>query len=596
MGKPKIRFKGYTEDWEQRKFDDLADYKKGPFGSALKKDMFVPKSDMTVKVYEQQNAINKDWHLERYFITEEYANKLSGFRVEGGDIIVSCAGTIGETYEIPLDAEPGIINQALMRIKVKESIVNKKMFNILFTNMINDFTRVHSNGSAIKNIPPFSDLKPMVVFVPKMDEQNKISSYFSNLDHLITLHQRKCDETKKLKKCMLQKMFPKEGEKVPEIRFSGFTGDWKQRKLGEVFEQTTNFVNPDKGEIELWSLTVEDGLTPKSERYNREFLVKKNANFKKVRPGDIVYNPMNMTLGAVGYNGMLKNVAVSGYYITMFVKTGYDSYYINTWLKSPQALSLYKTFATGSLIEKQRVQFSTLSIIPTVFPEYEEQKRIGCYFNNLDSLITFHHRKLNILNKICRYAWEQRKVLDLLIQPITDGPHETPKLVEKGVPFISVDAIVDNKIDFNRKRGNISEEYDELCCKKYKPQFHDVYLVKSGSTVGKVAIVETTDRFNIWSPLAAMRCGEKTYPYFLYDLLQTKDLQAQVADKASNGTQPNLSMRELEKFPVSVPSNLEEQKKIGDYFRSLDHLITLHQQKCKQLQIIRKFMLKNMFL
>ncbi|MCB6934664.1 restriction endonuclease subunit S [Anaerobutyricum hallii] len=366
--------------------------------------------------------------------------------------------------------------------------------------------------------------------------------------------------------------------------------------MGEVFEQTTNFVNPDKGEIELWSLTVEDGLTPKSERYNREFLVKKNANFKKVRPGDIVYNPMNMTLGAVGYNGMLKNVAVSGYYITMFVKTGYDSYYINTWLKSPQALSLYKTFATGSLIEKQRVQFSTLSIIPTVFPEYEEQKRIGCYFNNLDSLITFHHRKLNILNKICRYAWEQRKVLDLLIQPITDGPHETPKLVEKGVPFISVDAIVDNKIDFNRKRGNISEEYDELCCKKYKPQFHDVYLVKSGSTVGKVAIVETTDRFNIWSPLAAMRCGEKTYPYFLYDLLQTKDLQAQVADKASNGTQPNLSMRELEKFPVSVPSNLEEQKKIGDYFRSLDHLITLHQQKCKQLQIIRKFMLKNMFL
>lgn len=191
--------------------------------------------------------------------------------------------------------------------------------------------------------------------------------------------------------------------------------------------------------------------------------------------------------------------------------------------------------------------------------------------------------------------WEQRKVLDLLIQPITDGPHETPKLVEKGVPFISVDAIVDNKIDFNRKRGNISEEYDELCCKKYKPQFHDVYLVKSGSTVGKVAIVETTDRFNIWSPLAAMRCGEKTYPYFLYDLLQTKDLQAQVADKASNGTQPNLSMRELEKFPVSVPSNLEEQKKIGDYFRSLDHLITLHQRKCDETKKLKKCMLQKMF-
>ena len=192
-------------------------------------------------------------------------------------------------------------------------------------------------------------------------------------------------------------------------------------------------------------------------------------------------------------------------------------------------------------------------------------------------------------------AWEQRKVLDLLIQPVTDGPHETPELVEEGVPFISVDAIVDNKIDFNRKRGNISEEYDELCCKKYKPQLHDVYLVKSGSTVGKVAIVETTDRFNIWSPLAAMRCGEKTHPYFLYDLLQTKDLQAQVADKASNGTQPNLSMRELEKFPVSVPLNLDEQKKIGEYFRNLDNLITLHQRKCDQTKKLKKYMLQKMF-
>ena len=204
---PEIRFPEFTEAWEQRKFGDLAEYKKGPFGSALKKDIFVPKSDATVKVYEQQNAINKDWRLERYFITQEYANKLSGFRVEGGDIIVSCAGTIGETYEIPMDAEPGIINQALMKIRVKESIVNKKMFIILFTNMIDEFTRVHSNGSAIKNIPPFSDLKPMESFVPEKEEQNEIADYFTNLDHLITLHQRKCEQLQLLKHSLQQKMF-----------------------------------------------------------------------------------------------------------------------------------------------------------------------------------------------------------------------------------------------------------------------------------------------------------------------------------------------------------------------------------------------------
>ena len=235
------------------------------------------------------------------------------------------------------------------------------------------------------------------------EEQSKIGGYFNCLDHLITLHQRKCEETKKLKKYMLQKMFPQNGQVVPEIRFSGFTDDWEQRKLGEVFEQTSNLVNPKEDEIELWSLTVEDGLTKKSDRYNREFLVKKDDNFKEVRPGDIVYNPMNMTLGAVGYNDMEKSVAVSGYYTTMVTKENYDTYYINTWLKSPQAIQLYRTYATGSLIEKQRVQFPTLSIIPVAFPKYEEQTKIGSYFHSLDHLITLHQNKCDELKKIKKF-------------------------------------------------------------------------------------------------------------------------------------------------------------------------------------------------
>ena len=205
---PEIRFEGFTDDWEQRKFGNLADYKKGPFGSAVTKDMFVPKSDDSVKVYEQQNAINKDWSLERYFLPNEYAlTKLKSFEVHGGDIIVSCAGTIGEIYEIPEDAEVGVINQALMRVRVNESIVDKKMFIIAFSNMIDVFSRTHSNGSAIKNIPPFADLKPMGVMMPSMDEQQKVSGYFEKIDNLITLHQRKCEKLKELKKYMLQNMF-----------------------------------------------------------------------------------------------------------------------------------------------------------------------------------------------------------------------------------------------------------------------------------------------------------------------------------------------------------------------------------------------------
>ena len=246
-------------------------------------------------------------------------------------------------------------------------------------------------------------MKTIEIPYTSMEEQRKIGDYLESLDHLITLHQRKCDETKELKKYMLQKMFPKKGEKVPEIRFEGFTADWEQRKLGEVFEQTAHFVNPNEEEIELWSLTVEGGLTSKTERYNREFLVKKDNNFKEVRPGEIVYNPMNMTLGAVGYNGMTKSVAVSGYYTTMIAKNGHDSYYVNTWLKSPQAISLYKTFATGSLIEKQRVQYSTLSVIPAAFPKHEEQVKIGKLFSSLDNLITLHQRKCDSLKELKKF-------------------------------------------------------------------------------------------------------------------------------------------------------------------------------------------------
>ncbi len=205
---PEIRFSGFTNAWEQRKFGDLADYKKGPFGSAITKDMFVPKDKDSVKVYEQQNAINKDWSLERYFLPKEYVlTKLKSFEVYGGDIIVSCAGTIGEIYEIPQNAEAGVINQALMRVRVNEDIVDKSMFTIAFSNMIDEFTRTHSNGSAIKNIPPFADLKPMQVLIPSMSEQKKISGYFCHLDRLITLHQRKCDELRQVKRFMLENMF-----------------------------------------------------------------------------------------------------------------------------------------------------------------------------------------------------------------------------------------------------------------------------------------------------------------------------------------------------------------------------------------------------
>lgn len=189
---------------------------------------------------------------------------------------------------------------------------------------------------------------------------------------------------------------------------------------------------------------------------------------------------------------------------------------------------------------------------------------------------------------------KMKTLIDVLAQPITDGPHETPSFYSDGIPFISADAIVDNKINFSRKRGYISEEYDLLCQKKYKPQLNDIYLVKSGSTTGKVAIVRTEERFNIWSPLAAIRVNQRNLPFFIYYILQTAKVQAQVKLKSSQGSQPNLSMRVLEKFMIPVPSLQEQQRIVSilDTFEaSIQNLEAQLSQREKQYEYYRNKLL-----
>ena len=134
---------------------------------------------------------------------------------------------------------------------------------------------------------------------------------------------------------------------------------------------------------------------------------------------------------------------------------------------------------------------------------------------------------------------------------------------------MSAEAIYDGRIHFEKKRGFITEEFDSECCKKYKPQKNDVFMVKSGSTTGKVGFVDTDIRFNIWSPLAAMRTNDNNSPRFLFHLLQSESVQKQVQAKASHGSQPNLSMRALEQFDVVIPS-LEVQQRIANVLDNFD--------------------------
>ena len=162
------------QSWGLIRLNDIGDYRKGPFGSSLTKSMFVPQSENSVKVYEQKNAIQKDHKLGSYYIRREYYDsKMSGFTVLPGDIIVSCAGTIGETYIMPDDIELGIINQALMRMRIFAPI-DLDYFLLYFDYVIKQEARDNSKGSAIKNIPPFDVFKRMLFPVPPIEEQKRI--------------------------------------------------------------------------------------------------------------------------------------------------------------------------------------------------------------------------------------------------------------------------------------------------------------------------------------------------------------------------------------------------------------------------------------
>ena len=177
--------------------------------------------------------------------------------------------------------------------------------------------------------------------------------------------------------------------------------------------------------------------------------------------------------------------------------------------------------------------------------------------------------------------WEQCKLRDLIRQPVTDGPHETPRLLEEGIPLLSVEAIHDGIIDVKKCRGFISNEDDMKYKKKYIPEIGDVYFTKA-ATIGRVAVVKELG-FNIWSPIGAIKPDFSVLQSeYLYYYLQTEIIQKSAIIASNNGTQHNLAMDAIEDFDIIIPTDLKEQERISSFISAIDNIITLHQ--CKHLQ------------
>lgn len=205
------------------------------------------------------------------------------------------------------------------------------------------------------------------------------------------------------------------------------------------------------------------------------------------------------------------------------------------------------------------------------------------------------NRIKQLIKELCPNGVGKVMLLDALSQPVTDGPHETPKLQDFGVPFLSVESVTGREIDITKKRGYISNEYNIQISKKYFPKTGDVYIVKSAS-IGKVAIVGTETNFNIWSPLAAMRPDPlKLNSRFLFYLLQTEEIQKEVRIKSGTGSQPNLSMRTLEKFEIPLPPlpiQTEIVRILDKFVEQQEQLERLIELRKKQYEYYREELLK----
>lgn len=408
MNTPKIRFKGFEDDWEQRKLEDIY----GSIGNAFV-GTATPYYVESGHVYLESNNIKDGQinHNTEVFINDEFYEKQKDKWLHTGDMVMVQSGHVGHAAVIPEELNNSAAHALIMFRNPKEEIdpyfLNYQYQTLKSKKKIENIT----TGNTIKHILA-SEMQQFEVDMPELAEQKKIAEYFSGLDHLITLHQRKCDETKQLKKFMLQKMFPKNGEKNPEIRFEGFTDDWEQRKLSELTTmharigwqnlRTSEFL--DSGDYMLITGTdFQEGVIDYStchyvekERYDQD----KNIQIKN---GSILITK-DGTLGKVAYvQGLMMPATLNAGVFNVTIKNEniMDGKYLFQYLKAPFLMDYVSKKATGGTIK--HLNQSILVDFPVAMPKREEQVKISRYFTALDNLITLHQRKCEKLKELKKF-------------------------------------------------------------------------------------------------------------------------------------------------------------------------------------------------
>ena len=412
--KPALRFKGFTDPWEQRKLGDISEIKTGPFGSTLHADDYV--SDgipiITTEHFKTGSLPTDKYGLPQ--VSENDFSRLSAYILNAGDIVFSRVGSVDINALITPFQSTWLFSGRVLRVRPQNKNSSQFLHTLLETEDVKNDIRTRAVGQTMPSINT-EILKTTPLRLPESTlEQEQLGKYFLNLDTLITLHQRKYEKLVNIKKSMLDKMFPKNGASVPEIRFKGFTDPWEQRKLGDAFERVVRKNTNNESRLPL-TISAQDGLVDQITYFNNRVASRDVSNYYLVYNGEFAYNKSTSDgypFGAVKRLDWYEKGVLSTLYIVFalkhpekddsdFMTVFYDT---DRWHRGVAERAAEGARNHGLL----NISADDFFDIDTTMPEDKaEQEKIGRLLKKLDTLITLHQRKLEKLQNIKKSCLEK---------------------------------------------------------------------------------------------------------------------------------------------------------------------------------------------
>ncbi|MDO4699842.1 MAG: restriction endonuclease subunit S [Moraxella sp.] len=390
---PKLRFAQFDGDWEQYKVGDFLTESRisGTNGLTAKK--------LTVKLWGK-GVVCKEEIYSGSQATKYYIRKSGQFIYGKLDFLNQAFGIIPNSldgYESTLDAPAFDISKDLNADFFLRYVLRKEFY--LYQGM-------QANGSRKAKRIHSDTFLEMPIMIPSIAEQTTIGNFFRQIDKFIALHQGQLDKVKTLKKGLLQKMFPAQGETVPQIRFPQFTDAWEQCKLGDLLVERNTQIEESE-EYPLMSFVQGVGVTPKSERYDRSFLVKDNTKkYKMTCLGDFIYSSNNLETGSIGFNRTGKAV-ISPVYSIFRSKKELESQFIGILSTRKDFIYNMVRFRQGVVYGQWKIPEKDFLTIQIFMPNDDEQRKIIQLFRQVDELITLHQRKLAHLKTLKKALLQQ---------------------------------------------------------------------------------------------------------------------------------------------------------------------------------------------